>query len=343
MSEAPVGDEGATVDATGRPPAALEVPGRSLPVPAHLSAEAAGVLGMGRMELFPYPAQDDIAGWKSMIADREQMMGGFLAEAFERLPVHGETISVDGVTVYVLSPDRVAVDDPRVYLDIHGGALITGSGDSCRGMGAMAAVRNQTRTWSVDYRMPPDHPYPAALDDCLTVYRTLLREHRPEHLVVGGSSAGGNLAAALVLRARDEGLAMPAAVVLSSPEADLTESGDSFQANLGVDSVLTESLMPANLLYAGGHDLADPYLSPLFGDFTRGFPPTFLSTGTRDLFLSNTVRLHRALRNAGVPAELHVMEAAPHGGFLGSSPEDAEIGGEVRRFIDEHCRDARPT
>ena len=253
---------------------------------------------MGRMELFPYPAQDDIAGWKSMIADREQMMGGFLAEAFERLPVHGETISVDGVTVYVLSPDRVAVDDPRVYLDIHGGALITGSGDSCRGMGAMAAVRNQTRTWSVDYRMPPDHPFPAALDDCLTVYRTLLREHRPEH---------------------------------------------SFQANLGVDSVLTESLMPANLLYAGGHDLADPYLSPLFGDFTRGFPPTFLSTGTRDLFLSNTVRLHRALRNAGVPAELHVMEAAPHGGFLGSSPEDAEIGGEVRRFIDEHCRDARPT
>ena len=102
-----------------------------------------------------------------MIADREQMMGGFLAEAFERLPVHGETISVDGVTVYVLSPDRVAVDDPRVYLDIHGGALITGSGDSCRGMGAMAAVRNQTRTWSVDYRMLRTvPPWPACAACC---------------------------------------------------------------------------------------------------------------------------------------------------------------------------------
>jgi acetyl esterase/lipase len=204
-------------------------------------------------------------------------------------------------------------------------------------MGAMAAIRNRVPTWTVDYRMPPDHPYPAALDDCVCVYRELLRTHAPEQLAVGGSSAGGNLAAALVLRARDEGLPMPAMVALSSPEVDLTESGDSFHANLGVDSLLTESLMPANLLYADGHDLSDPYLSPLFGDFAEGFPPTILTTGTRDLFLSNTVRMHRALRAAEIPAELHVMEAAPHGGFLGSSPEDADIGREIRRFLADHC------
>jgi len=293
---------------------------------------------MGRMELFPFPAQDDMDSWRSMVAEREQMMRSFLSEAFERLPVRSETLAVDGITVYVLTPEGIEPDDPRVYLDIHGGALITGSGESCRAMGAMVAIRYQMPTWSVDYRMPPDHPYPAALDDCIGVYRRLLREHRPEQLAVGGSSAGGNLAAALVLRARDEGLPMPAATVLSSPEADLTESGDSFRSNLGVDTVLTESLMPANLLYAGGYDLEDPLLSPLFADFSRGFPPTFLSTGTRDLFLSNTVRLHRALRNAGIPAELHVMEAGPHGGFFGSSPEDAEIGREAQRFIHEYCR-----
>ena len=322
---------------TDRTLAALDVRARSIPVPAHLSAEAAGVLGMGRMDLFPFPERDDSDGWRSMIAEREAVMVDFLRETAERLPVAIETIRVGGVTVFDILPDGIDPDDPRVYLDMHGGALITGAGDSCKGMGAMAAVRNGLRTWSVDYRMPPDHPYPAALDDCLTVYRALLRDHGAEHLVVGGSSAGGNLAAALVLRARDEGLPMPAAAVLATPEVDLTESGDSFNTNGGVDSVLGDSLMPANLLYADGHDLADPYLSPLFGDFTRGFPPTILSSGTRDLFLSNTVRMHRALRNAGIPADLHVIEAAPHGGFLGSSPEDAEIGREIRRFIGEHC------
>ena len=112
--------------------------------------------------------------------------------------------------------------------------------------------------------------------------------------------------------------------------------GDSFQTNLGVDTVLTGSLMPANLLYANGHDLSDPSISPLFADFTKGFPPTFLQTGTRDLFLSNAVRMHRALRAADIVAELHVIEAGPHGGFFGTAPEDEEIVQELRRFLESH-------
>ena len=116
-----------------------------------------------------------------------------------------------------------------------------------------------------------------------------------------------------------------------TPEVDLTESGDSFAANLGIDTILG-LLMPVNLLYAAGHDLAHPYLSPLFGDFTKGFPPTFLQAGTRDLFLSNTVRMHRALRHAGVHAELHVFEAMPHGGFFGA-PEDEDVLWAVRDFV----------
>ena len=213
-----------------------------------------------------------------------------------------------------------------------------GSGEVCRVMGTIAVNRTGVRTYAVDYRMPPEHPYPAALDDCLTVYRALLRDHDPGSIIVGGGSAGGNLAAALILRARDEGLPLPAAAVLATPEVDLTESGDSFNTNIGIDTVLTSPLMPANLLYANGHDLAHPYLSPLFGDFTKGFPPTLLTTGTRDLFLSNTVRMHRALRAAGVAAELHVLEAAPHGGFFGMAPEDAEITKETLRFISDHWR-----
>jgi len=307
-----------------------------IPIPAYLSPEASGVLGMGRMTAFAYPALEDLDAWRSMIATRQEASVGILTSMAKDLPVTSKRISARGVGVYDLVPEVVDTNDPRVYLDLHGGSFLTGSGEVCRATGALAAMRSQMRTWSVDYRTPPDHRFPAALDDCLVVYRELLETHEPGDVVIGGTSAGGGLAAAVVLRARDEGLPLPAAVVLSTPEVDLTESGDSFHVNLGVDSMLVASLMPANLLYADGHDLTDPYLSPLFGDFSKGFAPTILTTGTRDLFLSNTVRMHRALRAAGITAELHVLEAGPHGGFFGLSPEDAEIAGEIRRFITEH-------
>ena len=135
-----------------------------------------------------------------------------------------------------------------------------------------------------------------------------------------------------MLRARDEGLPLPTGLVLLTPELDLTESGDSFQTNLGVDATLNGSLMGANLLYAGGRDLEDPYVSPLFGDFTEGISPTILTAGTRDLFLSNAVRMHRALRTAGIEAYLHIKEAASHSAFFGTAPEDEEIDEEVRIF-----------
>ena len=128
---------------------------------------------------------------------------------------------------------------------------------------------------------------------------------------------------------------MPAAVVLMTPELDLTESGDTFETNQMIDVMLPRPLMNANLLYAAGHDLSHPHLSPLFGDFSEGFPPTLLQSGTRDLLLSNTVRMHRVLRRAGVPVELHIIEGMPHGGFMGS-PEDKELAEEIGRFVAEH-------
>ena len=206
-------------------------------------------------------------------------------------------------------------------------------------MAKITAAMMGATTWSVDYRMPPDYPYPAPLDDCITAYRALLRLTSAENIILGRASAGGNFAAATVLRSRDEGLPLPAALVLMTPEIDLTESGDTFNTLLGIDTALTTRLMPANLLYAGGADLRDPYLSPLFGDFEKGFPPTFLQSGTRDLFLSNTVLMHRALRRAGIPADLHVFDAATHVMFM-AGPEADDRTREVREFIDKHwkCR-----
>jgi monoterpene epsilon-lactone hydrolase len=315
---------------------ALEVPARVIPVPASISPEAQAVLSMGAIAATPeMPPLDDLEGVRAYLAEVDAVIMAGLAPAAEMAKADSLELDVDGVRVYDVRPHGMAGVDPHVILEIHGGALVMGAGEVCRAMALATVDGLGRRLFSVDYRMAPDHPHPAPLDDCMTAYRALLRDHRPEDIVVRGTSAGGNLAAALVLRARDEGLPMPAGAVLATPELDLTESGDSFRTNLGVDSVLTASLMPQNLLHAGGHDLSDPYLSPLFGDLTEGFCPTFLSTGTRDLFLSNTVRMHRALRTAGVRAELHVLEAAPHGGFFGMAPEDAELTVEMRRFVDE--------
>ncbi|HEY3695795.1 alpha/beta hydrolase [Phenylobacterium sp.] len=318
----------------------VRVEGRVVPFPQSISPQArASLARMVSPDGLPLnrsvtPAADDFAGWaQAKAAVTERLMQMFaLRTGATSAPV--ETLEMGGAVVHLATPAG-AQTDARAYLDLHGGALVYGGGEPCRLGASAAADQHGVRCYSVDYRMPPEHPYPAPLDDCVAVYRALLKRHAPENIIVGGGSAGGNLAAALALRARDEGLPLPAALVLRTPELDLTESGDSFETNRAIDVVLPDRLTATNLIYAAGHDLAHPYLSPLFGDFAKGFPPTFLQAGTRDQFLSNAVRMHRALRRAGVPVELHVFEGMPHGGFMGA-PEDAELAAEVSRFVAEH-------
>jgi epsilon-lactone hydrolase len=325
-----------TSDHEARSTAGREVV-RFIPVPTSVSEQAQQFLGIdmfgGAGRLVP----GDIAGWRALIKETDELLVAVMGARVEHLRSSVESRSVGGVPVFVVTPDGVdeSRDTQPIYLDIHGGSLLMGGGKACEVMARRMAAQVQMQTWSVDYRMPPDHPYPAAMDDVIAVYRGLLDVREPERIVVGGGSAGGNLAAALMLRARDEGLALPAALILLTPEVDLTESGDSFQTNLGIDNVLTESLAASITLYAGDHDLRHPYVSPLFGDLTAPFPPTFLQAGTRDLFLSNTVRMHRKLRQGGVDAQLHIFEAMPHGGFFGA-PEDDELTDEIRRFLAHH-------
>jgi epsilon-lactone hydrolase len=304
------------------------------PIPSSVSEQAQRFLAQEMRIDNSAPPLEDVEGWLRRIEATDR----YIVERFAGLesPVVVEDTEIAGVHTFVMRAPDLPSAATAVYLDIHGGGLTSGAGDACRLMCSAGAMTTGMTHWAVDYRMPPRHPYPASLDDCMAVYRKLVDERPPEDIFVGGASAGGNLAAAVAVRAKDEGLPLPAALVLLTPEVDLTESGDSFSTNLGIDNVLG-SLMPANLLYANGHDLAHPYLSPLFAD-VAGFPPTFLQSGTRDLYLSNTVRMHRQLRAAGVDAELHVFEAMPHGGFAGA-PEDIEVRRELRRFLDKHRRD----
>lgn len=313
----------------------VHVSERDIPPPPTISPAAQKVLSDGTsMPRMTWPSPNDKDAWRKQIAAgeaaREQMAATMLAGV--RAAV--ETTRIAGVPCYDCVPGDGARGDGPVYLFVHGGAFVVGAGTFAKAQGARYADAIGVRTVSVDYRMPPDHPFPAAPEDCVAVYEALIEKIAPKRVIIGGSSAGGNIAAAATLMIRDRGLPLPAGAVLLTPEVDLTESGDTFRTNESLDVVLKGGLPDCNALYANGHDLRDPYLSPLFGDFTKGFPPTLVQSGTRDLFLSNSVLMHRKLRDAGVDAELHVWEAMPHGGFIpGDAPENAEIQVEVARFI----------
>lgn len=324
---------------TRKQPLGVKVDQRIMPFPQSISIEARNALrrlvrqdGVPLNSLFTMPAPDDHDAWMKIKAAADAQYAKAVRGLADTVRSTVETIAIESAVVHVAKP-KTETHPNGAFIDLHGGALVMGGGEACRVGAQMQADRHGILAYGVDYRMPPEHPFPAALDDCMAAYRYVLGRHDPEDIVIGGRSAGGNLAAAMVLRAKEEGLPMPAALVLLSPQLDLTESGDSFQTNRMIDVVLPGSLMSNNLLYAAGGGLENPYISPLFGEFSKDFPPTFLQSGTRDLFLSNAVRMHRRLCQADIPAELHIFEGMPHGGFMGGTPEDAELSAEIARFV----------
>jgi acetyl esterase/lipase len=320
----------------------LRLSERVIPIPVSVSPEARAALALERPSIGPLPRLDDKAAWKAYIHQLNAARAAAMRDPIMALPVRGALNTVGGVPVYIAEPEMIPPNNrDKVLLYFHAGGLVMLGGE-CVGLFArLEAASTRCKVYAVDFRNPPDHPYPAALEDCLAVYRALLEIYDPGQIVVSGVSGGGNLAAAVPLNARDLGLPLPAAIGLFTPELDLTESGDTFQTNRDIDVVLTRGLPELNALYADGHDLAHPYLSPLFGDFTKGFPPTFIQSGTRDIFLSNAVRMHRTLRRAGVEAELHVGEAMPHGGF-GNAPEDRELRLSFLHFLAKFAGWAKP-
>ncbi|MBC0856509.1 alpha/beta hydrolase [Pantoea stewartii] len=316
----------------------ITLPQRILLVPNSISPEAKeamnnhiGLDGLPRNFSIVMPSPDDLPAWKKMQDQAEKWYNEFVKKKSKPMSSTIDTKQLGEATLHIATPKKTSLKG-KVLIDLHGGALVFGGGSACRDSTRLQADQYEILCYGIDYRMPPEFPYPAALDDCLTIYRHVLEQYRAEDIVICGRSAGGNLASAMLIRAYDEGLPAPAALILLSPQVDLTESGDSFQHNRLADVILPDSLMANNLLYAAGVSLTHPYISPLFADLSKGFPPTFLQSGTRDLFLSNTVRMHRELRRASVYAELHVFEAMPHGGF-GGAPEDIELTDEILRFI----------
>ncbi|MGY3621861.1 alpha/beta hydrolase [Bradyrhizobium sp. USDA 10063] len=260
-----------------------------------------------------------------------------------KLGVKVEETSIAGVHCFVVTPNTIALENRRrLLIHVHGGGYVFGAGEAALPEAIMMAGFGGFKVISVDYRMPPDFPYPAALDDAMAVWKEVLKSHERHRLAIFGTSTGGAMALAMVLRAKDERLPLPAAIAPGTPWSDIDKIGDSYASNEWVDNVLVTWdgwLGRAAKLYANGTSLKNPYISPIYGDF-KGFPPTILTSGTRDLFLSNTVRTHRKLRRAGVIADLNVYEAQSHAQyqFNVDAPETKEAFTDIAKFFDRYLK-----
>jgi acetyl esterase/lipase len=249
---------------------------------------------------------------------------------------------IDGVNVHWVTPPTVdAAHEAHLFVYVHGGAYVYNGGMAGLVEPALLAHHLEIQVISIDYRMPPKSPAPAATDDVIAVWRGLLKTRSNTSMVMGGTSAGGNITLASSQRFVSLGLPVPAALYIGTPTVDLNpEAGDSRHLNEGADRVLFrlgDFAVAAMNLYAGELGLNHPHVSPIFGNFS-GLPPTYLITGTRDLLLSDTVRAHRALRRAGIAAELHVYEGQGHADYILAmkTPESAEHYAELNRFVLAH-------
>ncbi|RKN38532.1 alpha/beta hydrolase [Streptomyces hoynatensis] len=203
--------------------------------------------------------------------------------------------------------------DRRRLLYFHGGGYLVGSPDTHAGLAGALAARAGLRATSVDYRLAPEHPFPAAVDDGLAAYRALLAGGAdPRELVVAGDSAGGGLGIATLLAAREAGLPQPAAVVVFSPWVDLTLSGASMRAKEEADPIFSEADIRAYAdLYVGAGDRSHPLASPVLADLS-GLPPLLVQAGANEVLLDDAVRLAGRAGAADVAATLEIGPGLPH-------------------------------
>jgi monoterpene epsilon-lactone hydrolase len=326
--------------ADGGVSAPLQVPAKTLPVPTDVSPELQKLIAAPLN-----PAWNNLwktgEEWRTAANAQAAKMVPTIPAMLKRLHVTEKSAMIDGVRVYEVTPDFIPPEHrDKLLIHVHGGCYELFPGESGTTEAIIMAGLGHYKVISVDYRMPPEAYFPAALDDAMSVYKAALKTTDPKNIGVFGTSAGGALVLEMMLRAKQEGLRLPGAIAPGTPMSDVTKTGDSFYTNEKVDNVLVSRdgfCDAATIVYAHGHDLKDPLLSPVYGDM-HGFPPAILTTGTRDLLLSNTVRVHRKLREAGVDAQLQVFEGMSHAQYQVDDriPETKEAFGEITDFFGKH-------
>jgi len=271
-------------------------------------------------------------------ADIARTEAGALASVKARNIIVRET-QLGGVNVVESTPPQYH-DDHTILLHVHGGGFVLGSAKSSLGGDALMALATGRRIVSIDYTTAPRGNWRMVTDQVVAVYKSVLAQgYSAKSIGMFGDSAGGTIVPASVLKLRDQGLPMPGALVLLSPCVDLNLNGDTEttlrEADPALDFALNKAFLAA---YAAPEDMTNPYASPIYGDFKKGFPPVLIQAGTKELVLSDAVRLYQALKTAGGAAELDVYEGMTHvfQAYMTGTPEQHAAYAESNRWWTAH-------
>jgi acetyl esterase/lipase len=312
---------------------------RVIPVPKSLSPEA-------KQYLMTPPWGDTLPNFDGQVPAweiRAKVDAGLKELAAAARAVYPVAISektIGGVRCDLVTPPKVPDDNKsKVLINLHGGAFVLGSGSLIEAI--PVAHQAKISVVAVDYRLAPEHPFPAAVEDSVAVYRELLETHEPRNIAIYGTSAGGILTAQTAAKLIQLGLPMPACLGMFTGTADMEDFGETanvFSVGGYWGDVAPPMDHPSSELgaYRGKHDVRDPVMSPIHSDLSK-FPPSLIITGTRDAMLSATSIFHRALRRAGAKAELFVFEGMPHAHWYAFHlPESREAVDIMARFFTEN-------
>ncbi|WP_063007811.1 alpha/beta hydrolase [Nocardia kruczakiae] len=282
----------------------------------------------------PQPAQP------RSVADIRAEFRTLMAQMAVPSEIHTRTIALGSRPAVLVEPPEPAGAGTILYF--HGGGFVFGSPETAMTLTGNLVRKTGFRALSVDYRLAPEHPFPAAIEDTLGAYRALLDSGaHPSAIAFAGDSAGGGLTITTTLAARDAGLPLPAAIVAFSPGLDMTRTGASMETKAGIDPVFTRaSLDHTGAMYLDGQDAGQPLLSPAVSADLTGFPPILLQVGTNEMLLDDSTRLAARAREAGVDVILDVTADVPHvfQSFTGILDEADEALDRAAHFLGQRIR-----
>jgi epsilon-lactone hydrolase len=304
---------------------------RVVPLPATISPEAQKMLA------HPVPDQGPTESLAERRAHLEASTNGARVAWSQICPVKIVEDKVAGVPVHIVTPDPMpASDRDKVLINIHGGGFNADSGSYAESI--PIASYSGIKVVSVLYRLAPENPFPAGIDDVIAVYKELLKTYKPGHIAIYGTSAGAVMTGEVAVKLKQSGLPLPGALGIFSGFGDFARAGDtsSLFTTRGFSGHLDPPTDPHDPYYLGSTDPKDPVLSPIYADL-HGLPPTLFVSGTRDMLMSGTANLHRAFLRAGDEANLVVFDAMPHAFWYNVAlPESIEASHMMADFLRKH-------